>query len=173
VPTSYCNTTNSHCEPKKATGTMCTGGGQCETGNCVEGVCCGSAACGQCQSCAVPGSLGACTSVGKGVSDPSGTCKDQGMIGCGTTGKCENDDSCQYYGGETQCVAATCSSDSEVSSARFCDGFGACAPAATVTNCGTYKCNPGTLACYESCADDGQCATGNTCDTGTMSCIGP
>jgi hypothetical protein len=171
VPTSFCNTNTQHCEAKKAQGSMCAADGQCETGNCVENVCCGSAACGQCQSCAMPGSLGTCTSVGKGVSDPSGTCKDTGMIGCGTNGKCENDDSCQFYGGESMCIASTCSGESEVTSARFCDGMGACG-AGTTTNCGAYKCNPGAVACYDACTGDGQCATGNTCDTNTMSCVG-
>jgi hypothetical protein len=93
-----------------------------------------------------------------------------GMLGCQTNGKCEDDDSCQFYGGGTMCVAATCSGDNQLTSNRYCDGAGNCA-AGTTTDCGTYKCNPGAVACYDACTGDGQCATGSTCDTDTMSCI--
>jgi hypothetical protein len=161
----YCS--GGQCVDKLAKGKMCSGGNQCGTGNCVESVCCDSAACGQCQSCAIAGSLGECTSVGAGNADPSLTCKNDGFMTCGHNGKCENDDSCQFYGGATMCAAALCSGN-QISSDRFCDGAGHC-PAATVTNCGAYNCKD-TMTCYGDCTNDGDghCATGSTCDG--MSC---
>src|SRR5262249_27271283 len=95
TPGHYCS--GGTCVDQKDKGSMCDGPDECGTGNCVEHVCCGSGACGQCESCALPGQdKGTCTAVPGGTFDPSGTCKDQGMIGCGTTGKCDDFKHCAY-----------------------------------------------------------------------------
>jgi hypothetical protein len=69
-----------------ALGRACGVPGDCASGNCVDGVCCSSAACGTCQSCALPGSAGACTLVAKLDEDPD-TCSGDGMA-CNGLGAC-------------------------------------------------------------------------------------
>jgi hypothetical protein len=168
VPGKYCN--GSACVDKKATGSGCGGDNECTSGSCVENICCGSAACPKCQSCALPGSLGTCSNVDPGVSDPTLTCTNSGAMGCGTNGKCDGFGQCQFYGGATMCAAATCSGPSEATAARFCDGAGHCS-AGVAKDCGAYACNAGNASCYESCTDVLQCTVGNLCDTGT--CVPP
>jgi hypothetical protein len=167
-----CNTASSTCVAVKALGKVCGGDTECDSGNCVDGVCCGTAACTRCQSCAMPGSLGTCSNVNDGDSDPTGTCHDQGAIGCGTTGKCDDQGNCRHYGGSTKCASASCTGDHTLSPDRFCDGQGNCDPG-TTTDCGAYGCNSAALACFASCNDDTSCASGNVCDTASMSCGPP
>jgi hypothetical protein len=167
VPGNYC--ASGHCVAKKAQGSMCGADNECGTGNCVENVCCGSANCGQCESCALPDSLGTCTMVPGGTTDPTGMCVDQGSIGCGTTGKCDDFGACAFQSGKVVCAAATCSSASELTPTRYCDGSGHCA-AGNATDCSPFACDPSVPACFESCTDPAQCSDGNTCDE-NMSCV--
>jgi hypothetical protein len=175
VPGNYC--AGGTCVAKKDQGKMCAANDECGTGHCVENVCCGSATCGQCESCAIPGAttLGKCTPVSEGTTDPSHTCVDQGMMGCGTTGKCDALGGCAFQPGSLVCAAATCSSQFELTPARYCDGQGNCG-AGVVTDCGKYACavgaqgDPSMPACFLSCNDSTNCKTGETCDTTTNSC---
>jgi hypothetical protein len=164
----YCS--GGHCVAKKNLGTMCTVDGECGMDHCVENVCCSSGPCSPCHSCALPGAkLGTCTLVNAGDSDPSGTCVNGGSIGCGTTGKCDAFGMCAFQDGSVMCAGATCSSGSELTSKRFCDGKGTCS-AGTVTDCDAFACDPSVPACFTICSHDTSCSTGNRCDTLNMSC---
>jgi hypothetical protein len=167
VPGNYCS--GGSCVPKKGLGTMCAADGECGKGHCVESVCCDTGPCGQCFSCALPGSLGMCTQVTAGTTDPSGMCVNQGTLGCGTTGKCDLVGACAYQDGSTMCAGASCSG-SALTSTRFCDGKGTCAPPATVTECAPFSCDATALACFTTCADDTSCASTATCDVPNASC---
>jgi hypothetical protein len=88
----------------------CSSNGECLSGHCAQGVCCSTSCAGPCQSCALPGSLGTCTTVPRGALDPSGTC------GSGGT--------CNSQGG---CVPATCVADTDCGDLYWCTA-GRCAP---------------------------------------------
>ena len=90
-------------------GAVCSAGNQCQSGFCAQGVCCNTACAGACQSCALAGTLGTCTNVATGTTDPAGICKDQGTTTCGTNGKCQAG-ACQKYVSGTTCTAASCPS---------------------------------------------------------------
>jgi hypothetical protein len=170
MPGNYCS--GGSCVPKKDQGKTCNADAECGTGNCVENICCFSAGCGKCESCALPGSLGTCNLVDAGMVDPSGTCKDQGLMGCGTTGKCTVSGECANQDGSVMCANATCSGP-DVVSARFCDGNGACGNP-TITHCTPFSCDgsvPSTPACFTTCADDSSCDTpNNVCDVPNAQC---
>jgi hypothetical protein len=175
VPGAYCSA--GACVPQKVKGTTCGSDDECGAGTfCVEGVCCTTKkTCGQCQSCALPGTLGDCTQVPAGTMDPSLTCKSDGMMGCGYTGTCNDSGGCAFRDGSTICVNATCSTagDNLLTSTRFCDGAGHCLDG-TVTNCGAYKCS--AAACLTDCADNTSCSSTNTCQpdgSGGTSCAPP
>jgi hypothetical protein len=160
VPGFYCS--GGACVAQKAKGSVCGGDDECGAGFfCVEGVCCTTkTACGQCESCALPGSLGDCTQVDAGTVDPAHLCPDDGMLGCGHTGTCVGPalpGACAYQDGSTICAAATCSDPSHVTSARFCDGLQ-------------------VPACFATCTDNTSCSDPNTCQpdgSGGMSCAPP
>jgi hypothetical protein len=168
TPGNYC--AGGKCVAKKADGTMCANNDECGSGSCVESVCCHTAGCGQCQSCALAGHLGQCTLVDAGMLDPSGTCKNQGSMGCGTTGACDSVGKCAYQDGSVMCAAAMCSG-ADLLSARFCDGKGTCATG-TATDCTPFSCNASMIACFSTCADDTSCNTpGYTCDVPNAQCV--
>jgi hypothetical protein len=168
VPGYFCS--GGACVMQKAKGTTCGSDDQCGTGlYCVEGVCCTTkTTCGQCESCALPDSLGDCTQVAAGTIDPTHTCPNDGMLGCGHTGACVGPDSpgaCAYQDGSTICANATCSDPSHVTSNRFCDGAGTCLDG-TVTDCGAYACDPSVPpACFATCTDNTSCSGTNTCNS--------
>src|SRR5262249_23761521 len=53
----------------EAVGQPCSAGTQCAGGYCADGVCCGSACNGTCQTCSLPGSIGACVNIPLGGTD--------------------------------------------------------------------------------------------------------
>jgi hypothetical protein len=91
--------------PLADVGVSCTVNAQCTTGSCVDGVCCASAACGGCQSCAVPGSLGACSPLAKLTEDPRSSCV--GTMACDGAGHCAeaNGNTCQST---SDCLSGFC-----------------------------------------------------------------
>jgi hypothetical protein len=109
--------------PLSDVGVACTINAQCATGSCVDGVCCSSAACGGCQSCAVAGSLGACSSLPKLTEDPRSSC-----VG---TMACDGDGHCAEVNGNA------CSSTSDCVSGFCVDGV--CCESACDQQC--YACN--------------------------------
>jgi Cellulose binding domain len=154
---------------KLPNGAACTAPAMCNSGFCAHGVCC-STACntGICSSCALPGSLGVCSSVPAGQ-DPLNQCTDNGAASCGTDGSCNGSGGCRNYGAGTQCAAATCTG-STLTSARTCNGTGTCQPA-TTSSCMAYAC--GTGACRTTCTTNADCSgapyvcVGTTCSSAT------
>jgi hypothetical protein len=51
-----------------------------------------------------------------------------------------------------------------------CNGTGTCVMGGTMS-CGPYACNPAGTMCLTSCISDGDCASGNYCNTGASQCI--
>jgi hypothetical protein len=145
-------------------GAACSSGNQCKSGFCAQGYCCDKACNGACQSCGLTGTLGACTNVATGSSDPSGTCKDQGSTSCGTNGRCQSG-ACQKYASGTSCAAATCPGGTPTfTGSSTCDGNGKCVtPAAR--SCAPFLC--GTGACKNACTSNGDCASPATCISGS------
>ena len=138
---------------KVGNGSKCTSAGQCTSGSCVDGVCCDSACGGSCQACDLAGSIGHCTTLPAGQAPPgtrtacvAGTCGSA----CDGTGT-----SCVFASTSVACGAASCT-DGTVTSARKCDGKGACTTA-TMTSCNGFACS-GT-GCRTTCTGDNQCAS--------------
>jgi Dickkopf N-terminal cysteine-rich region len=71
------------CVATLATGGACTAPDQCATGSCANGVCCSSACTGNCSSCDLPGSVGTCTDVPNGQTNPAHPCPDGGTCALG------------------------------------------------------------------------------------------
>ena len=145
-------------------GATCTAANQCKSGFCAQGICCDKSCTGACQSCALSGTVGTCTNVATGTTDPAGVCKDQGSSTCGTNGKCQAG-ACQRYASGTTCKAATCPSASVTfTGASTCDGAGTCVrPAAA--SCSPYVC--GTNACKNACTANSDCNLPAMCTNGS------
>ena len=152
--------TNASCG-KKPNGAACGTGPECVSGICAQGVCCGSACSGLCQSCNVAGSVGTCSPVADGDTDPQNRCTDGGAAACGADGKCNGKSACRVYNSSTQCAAQTCVG-STLTLARSCDGNGVCV-AATTRDCNEFQCDPVTKACRTSCGADTDCTAPNVC----------
>jgi hypothetical protein len=157
-----CSPTNS-CGPKN-NGASCSAADECGSGFCAQGVCCDKACAGACQSCALPGTLGACTNVATGATDPAGLCQDMGSTSCGTNAKCQAG-ACQKYAKGTSCAASTCpAATTTFTAASSCDGNGACVTPPP-GSCFPYKC--GTAVCKGACAADADCASPAVCISGS------
>jgi hypothetical protein len=147
----------------KPIGAFCSADAECQRGNCEQGVCCTTACTGTCQSCAIAGSMGLCTSVASGP-DPAGTCVDHGAQGCGTDGKCQAG-ACEKYQQGTACAAATCpASGTTFTAGSTCDGAGTCVTPGS-TSCFPFAC--GANACKATCATNTDCAPFATCSNGS------
>ena len=147
------------CGPKP-NGAFCSLGTECQSGQCAQGVCCATVCTGACVSCALAGSLGACTAVATGQSDPAGLCTDQGASSCGNDGKCQSG-ACRKYPQGTACASPSCPMPGGTFTAgATCDGVGTCKTPAPVA-CFPFIC--GVNACESSCTVDGDCAAGQFC----------
>ena len=147
---------------KKALGVACTTAAECNSGFCAQGVCCATACTGTCQSCALGGSAGTCTSVPTGQAPtPATQCMDAGVATCGTNGLCNGSGACQLYANGTVCVTGNCTG-STLTPARTCDGAGVCR---TVTSslCDPYACDTANKVCKTTCSVTTDCASPNTC----------
>ncbi len=151
----------------KANGAVCQTGTECLSAVCAQGVCCGTTCTGTCRSCAVKGSVGVCSAVPAGGSDPTGQCSDKGAASCGTTGLCNGAGACAVYAAGTQCAPPTCPSGATTATlARTCDGAGTCKTAAT-QSCSPFACNATTQTCVSVCTTDADCASGQFCTAGS------
>jgi hypothetical protein len=153
-----------------AGGAKCQSDGQCASTFCVDGVCCDGACTGQCQACAEPNKVGACTTVSGAPRGTRTACAATSATCAGLCGGLPNQ--CSYPGSGTLCSAASCSGDLSVNTASVCNGAGACT-ASIVVPCGSGKyCTGGScvaqVANGGSCADSDQCASGNC--TNTLCC---
>jgi hypothetical protein len=147
------------CGPKP-NGAFCSDKSECASGNCAQGVCCATACATACKSCALLGTMGACTNVPANNPDPSQTCVDKPGT-CDTNGKCAAG-ACQRYAQGTPCGAASCpASGITLTPASACDGAGACVTPAP-TSCFPFKC--GVAACKSTCTADADCAPPNVCN---------
>jgi uncharacterized repeat protein (TIGR01451 family)/uncharacterized protein (TIGR03382 family) len=145
------------CQPKLAPGAACAGDAQCATGHCVDGVCCDTACNGQCEACAIPGSVGTCTPQ---VGAPAGArpaCVDDGSA-CG--GACDGSDrtACVYPSSAVSCRAGSCAGG-VATLATTCDGEGSCPPVQHQT-CAPYLC--GATGCAGDCTVDPDCVPTTT-----------
>jgi len=172
-------TTDAHCVApftciggscaKKGPGVACGAGGECLSGFCAQGVCCDGACNGTCQSCALAGTVGACTNVPNG-SDPLNQCNDLGMNSCSTDGSCNGSGACRLYAAGVQCAAAMCTGTT-FTPARTCNGTGTC-QTATPSSCAPYACGTGG-ACRMTCGTTADCASPNTCTNGSCGLLPP
>jgi hypothetical protein len=84
-----CNGSGTCTTGKKANGATCTAAADCTSNYCVDGICCVSACTGTCQSCAVPGSLGACVNLPAGSQDSNSSPACNGSSYCDAAGTCQ------------------------------------------------------------------------------------
>jgi hypothetical protein len=156
---------------KKPTGATCASGAECNSTFCTEGFCCDKACSGTCQSCAVAGKQGTCSSIAAG-SPPvvASQCLNQGATSCGTDGTCDGSNNCRLFATGTQCVASSCSTGSTLVSARSCNGTGSCQAATSGPCPGGFFCNTGSSVCKTSCTiatSAADCVSPNVC-TGNL-----
>ncbi len=187
----FCNG-SSVCEIKKGLGVICTGGTECNSGNCVDGVCCNGTCGGACRSCNKSGSLGICTNhsadtdpedecsgtcrscnglgscddTSSGV-DPESECADESQASCGEIDACNGSGGCAYWPSGTLCQSQTCVGSVEYP-ADYCNGSGTCVNSGS-TDCHPYMCNGNN--CRSNCTLDGHCVTGYYCELNTC-CLG-
>ncbi len=151
---------------KKAGGAACSGGSagdlECASGFCADGVCCENRCGGTCEKCNQTGRLGFCDAIANNT-DPDLECPDDGAASCDRDGLCNGSRGCGLYSSGTQCLAASCASQSIRNVPDTCDGSGICADQGT-QNCGAYACQSG--ACRTNCTFNSDCATGYSCSLG-------
>ena len=170
--------------PLSDVGVSCAVNAQCATGSCVDGVCCSSAACGGCQSCAVPGSVGACSPLPKLTEDPRSSCV--GTMACDGAGHCAeaNGNSCPSSSACLSgfCVDGVCCESACDETCFACNTTlelrGKCQPLASGTDLnaaapcgGNNSCVPGPTPDQPLCLlNDGQpCTTAAECVSGQCS----
>jgi len=150
---------------KRPLGVSCTTNDDCNSNLCQQGFCCQTTCSGNCMSCGVSGSEGACTAVPAGT-DPLGQCADSRAgtpTSCGTDGFCDGKGGCEIYSKATVCQDPTCPAGGATgTAAAHCDGAGVCAAASPVS-CNEYVCgSAGT--CLVSCKSNADCSAGNVCN---------
>ena len=153
---------------KKSNGNSCpTGDGECASGHCADGVCCNVSCTGACVSCNQTGSLGSCVFIDPGIADPHHVCTASDKSTCGQTGLCDGFGDCSLFSQNTPCGTAVCSSSTQVSTARTCDGLGTCREAG-LTDCSPFLCSGGV--CNRDCSRNGDadCETGHACTATTI-----
>ena len=179
------NTCNNGSCGKRPLGDPCDLADDCNSGICQQKVCCSTTCTGTCQSCALPGSQGACTNVPE-RQDPLDQCNDAGAASCGTDGSCDGAGACQPYPRGTTCrpaagvcdVAETCAGggvacppDGFVSgtlcraSQGLCDLAEACS--GTAAACPLDIVAPPGTACRQLA---GLCDVAETCDGNSVTC---
>src|SRR5262245_16787274 len=150
----------------KANAAACNCNAECSSGHCVDGVCCGGACTEGCKTCAATGMVGTCVNRAIGATPRnSTTCTTSPISSCGFDGKCDGMGGCSKYPMNTVCKAGTCEGDAVIG-ANVCDGIGHCKPGSTRI-CVPFSCDPGTGACYETCATNSQCVSGHQCVSGS------
>jgi hypothetical protein len=166
-------------------GVTCMAPTDCISGNCVDGVCCDAACDGVCESCNLPGLVGACSPAMTGT-DPDGDCAAKlpgadGGIGddggmsmvppmadnpAACAGSCDGNRACAFPDKTTSCGSAVCSAAATVGN-FFCDGAGACNEKDSA--CSDYNCNMG--ACRTMCGSDADCQPTDFCNLNINKCV--
>ena len=174
----YTCTTNSQCAAGQQciagrcgtspNGAVCQSSDDCVSGFCVGastgvlGVCCNLACDDPCESCNQTGSLGICTYIPVGFTDPR--CDGTDRTTCGNNGLCDGLGSCTLYPKNTVCGPSSCSGLVE-NTPRTCDGQGTCRDPG-ITDCSPFLCT--SAACATSCKTDADCETGYQCTLQTV-----
>ncbi|MBI3070863.1 MAG: hypothetical protein HYY84_01920, partial [Deltaproteobacteria bacterium] len=157
------------CVPLTATGLACGGGIECVSGKCIDGVCCASDCNTPCRACNVPGNEGTCVNVLAGTAHGS-DCGTDPASQC-LAGTCNGVGGCERMSTGSQCAPSTCGGANSFTASRLCGATGACPVAGAATACGgSLKCE-NAVSCRVICAVDGDCMSGNYCDTGGGTCI--
>ena len=154
----------------------CDSDSDCTSAHCAitpgdsEGICCDSACDAPCSTCRAAeqspgGTDGVCGAAADGT-DPGDQCTDTGADSCFADGLCDGAGACREFApAGTGCGASTC--DNALATGLACDGAGACEPGNT--QCEPFACDGDV--CGTTCADDEDCSTGFTCDSGD--CVQP
>ena len=164
------------CASTCAMGKVCKVDTDCGSGHCADGVCCTSACAGTCMACNLPATLGTCSNVAAGASDPV-TCVAPSVCDAAASCKKGNGASCIGNGqcGSGSCVDGVCCGTTCTATCMSCKvtgSLGTCinVPSgqtdsnATVTCTAPNACN-GAGACKKS---NGQaCALGTDCVSGS------
>ena len=148
-------------------GAVCAANTDCGSGFCAQGYCCNTACTGTCQSCALTSSLGTCTNVPSGGTDPGARCTNAGAPSCANNGFCDGAGACQKYASGTQCAAASCTG-STFTPPALCNGTGTCTPP-TTSPCGAFACDTTNKVCKTTCTAAADCTPPNVCNGGTCS----
>jgi hypothetical protein len=178
---------------KACNGDGCKNNPECAGGLCVDSFCCNTACTGICQACDNPGSLGVCSSVAAGSTDPM-TCADPMAMACDGAGACKivAGKACTQDGeclGNT-CLAGFCRAptgsncgDDLACASGLCSS-GKCADCAAAAQCASMTCN--AMICKAPggapCDGDMDCAVGkcqnnlckldlNAACTGSLECL--
>ncbi len=141
-------------------GGPCEESAHCETGHCADGVCCDTACGGQCESCALPETVGECVAV---TGEPLGDrepCPTGGDPGCGSRCDGRERTECRHAPATESCISG-CEEGNELVS--LCDGEGSCL-AGEPRPCAPYVC--GELGCLDECVVGDDCVAGYRCEEG-------
>jgi hypothetical protein len=185
--TAYCD--QNVCVLKKAQGSACTQGKECQNGNCADNYCCESACAGPCDVCnATPGKCTLATGAGTPTCEPY-VCKGATAM-CPTTCKDNTDCSASSFCQNGKCAGkepngTDCTADTDCNSGHCVDGVccvsacsnpcdscnvvkGACAPSpagTVVSQCEPYMCNGTAVSCPNTCVSNTDCdqANGYSC----------
>ncbi|MGZ3440623.1 MAG: hypothetical protein ACXVDD_13970 [Polyangia bacterium] len=167
-------------------GVVCAADTDCISGHCVDGVCCDTTCDGVCESCNLPGAVGACSPAPSG-SDPDNDCVahappapgDGGVDDGGTSsvpptgdnvaacgGTCDGNRACAFAPSTTSCGSNLCILSDTVGSFT-CDGSGGCVE--NDTKCTDFNCNGG--ACRTMCSSDSDCQPTDFCNLNINKCV--
>ncbi len=185
IPLYWCDAPT--CVPKKVLGETCNGANECLSNLCVDGYCCNSPCEETCESCAIAGTEGTCTTHAQGSDpedecalcqacigdghecvlvldgvDPVGDCTADSAASCDQDGTCDGAGACRLWLEETECLAQFCVNGVE-HAADLCDGVGECLDKGT-TNCPPYVCDDAAFACLTLCVDNDDCVSTHWCD---------
>ena len=157
----------------KQVGEPCVAGvDRCSTGKCVDKFCCDSDCTGNCQTCALPGSEGMCSSVPAGQVPTHGTCPiksaNDPVNPCQTDGKCDGAGGCELWPAGTPASPRTCVGNTETPP-DVCDGLGGKVSPPGIA-CAPFICNSNKACFGPPCGDSTVCSVGNTCNLTTGSC---
>jgi hypothetical protein len=149
-----CNGSGQCTMGKKPNGSTCGAASECTSNFCVDGTCCVSACTSTCQSCGVPGSLGACVNLPAGSQDTNSSPLCNANQYCDAAGTCQT--------GSTPNGLA-CTAASQCGSGQCVDGV------CCVNACGDpcMTCNgsmPGTCTGERTGFADPACMTGQFCN---------
>ncbi len=139
------------CKTPCSMGKVCKVDTDCGSGHCADGVCCTSACTGACTACNLPGSLGTCSNVAAGASDP---------VTCVAPGACDGAGSCKKGNGVACLAKAQCTSGNCVD--------GVCCSSTCAATC--MACNlAGSLgACSNIASGQPDTNPANACTTTTL-----